>query len=330
MPKSYPLVTSIVLCYKKFDHLYDAINSILNQDYPRIELIISDDASGNFPEENVRNYIQKNKKNNIVNTKIIINRQNLGTVRNLNGALKAGSGEYFVGLPGDDVFYDNTVMRRVVERFVETGNEILCCRRLRCSEEGLLPLRLMPNNAYLPIIKMINSPKKQYRAFALGRYYEMASGSTTYFSRKHFERWGYFDESYILWEDGPFFAQYTRSGNIIPTAYDIIAIRYREGGISNSKPNPLMLKDYSRFINVECYQHKDKFNKLDRRYLSFLFERSTKFKGYSKSKQIWILIKYFDVVIHKLGYKYFGLFISFYESNIRSFNEVKGEKNGLQ
>ena len=107
---NYPLVTSIVICYKKFDYLYEAISSILNQDYPFIQLIISDDASGNFPESEIREYIEKNKKKNIIETKIIVNEKNLGTVRNLNNAQKAGSGEYYIGLSGDDVFYNNNTM----------------------------------------------------------------------------------------------------------------------------------------------------------------------------------------------------------------------------
>lgn len=320
MPTLYPLVTSIVLCYKKFEYLYEAIDSILNQDYPCIELIISDDASESFPEEEIRNYIEKNKKENIIETIIITNERNLGTVRNLNGALRVGSGEYFIGLSGDDVFYDTTVMRSIVERFEKTGNEILSCSRLLCEEEGLEPIRLMPNKAYLPILNRLSTPAKQYHAFAVGRYYEMASGSTTYFSRKHFERWGYFDETYTLWEDGPFYAQYTRSGNIIPAAYDIIAIQYREGGVSSGKPNPLMLKDYARFIDVECYQYRNTFKKIDRRYISFLYKRSNQFHQYSKKKRIWSYLKYSDMVIHKLCYKYFCLFINFYERKIKHFN----------
>ncbi|MCB2296780.1 glycosyltransferase family A protein [Clostridium tagluense] len=313
---SYPLVTSVVLCYKKFNYLFEAIRSILNQDYPCIELIISDDASENFPEAEIRDYIEINKKRNIMNVKIIINKINLGTVRNFNAALKAGSGEYYIGLSGDDVFYDSTVMRRVVERMGETESEILSCRRLLCTEDGLKPLRMMPNNAYLPIISKLNTPESQFGAFALGFYFEMASGSTTYFSKKHFERWGYFDESYSLWEDGPFYAQYTRAGNIISTAYDIIAIKYRAGGISGEKPSSLWIADSTRFTDVEVYKYKNSFKKMDRRRILYLYQRKHQYRRCSKIKKILFFIKYLDVAIYGLYYKYFCLLISLYESKM--------------
>lgn len=314
MVANYPLVTSIVLCYKKFDHLYEAIGSVLNQNYPYIELIISDDASGNFPEKVIRDFIERNKNDNIIETKIIINETNLGTVRNYNGAIKAGTGEYYIGLSGDDIFFDNTVMQRIVERFKETGKDILSCRRLKCTEDELEPLGMMPNDVYLSMIKKLDTPEKQYRALVRGNFFEMASGSSTYFTRKHFKQWGLFDESYYLWEDGPFYAQYTRAGNIIPTAYDIISILYRDGGISAKKPSSKMGYDYNRFNEVECYQCRESFNKIDRRYISFSYQRSNKDYKTSKFNKILLYIKYFDVVISGLCNKYFCLFITKHEN----------------
>ena len=55
-------ISAIILCYHKFDFIYDAILSVLEQDYESIELIISDDGSPHFPEDDIRAFIQKNKK----------------------------------------------------------------------------------------------------------------------------------------------------------------------------------------------------------------------------------------------------------------------------
>lgn len=51
----------VVLCYRHFEHLDNAISSVLSQDYKRIELIISDDGSDNFPTEKIHKFIEKNK-----------------------------------------------------------------------------------------------------------------------------------------------------------------------------------------------------------------------------------------------------------------------------
>lgn len=311
---NYPLVTTYILCYKKFDHLFESINSVLGQDYPKIELIISDDASGNFPYTEIRRFIDSNKKGNITDVIIIINQSNIGTVKNLNKAIKAGKGEYYIGLSGDDVFYDKNTISRIVTRFTESNHDILCCRRLRCDEDSLQPIRLMPNDLYLPIINKIDTPFKQFRAFAIGRYFEMASGSATYFRRNHFNNWGYFDEKYKLWEDGPFYIQYTRAGNIITTAYDIVSTKYREGGISGKKKNSLLINDYERYINSEAYSFINNFKKQDRRFVEFLHIISNS-NEVTKYKRNVTYLLYIDVVIKKAIYKIFCISVSLIEKS---------------
>ena len=44
------MVTCIIPTYRQMDYLLDSIKSVLLQDYPCIELIITDDASDNFNE----------------------------------------------------------------------------------------------------------------------------------------------------------------------------------------------------------------------------------------------------------------------------------------
>ena len=57
-----PLVSVGVLVYKNFHYIKDVINSILEQDYPNIELIISDDGSPDFCAKEIENYIYGHKR----------------------------------------------------------------------------------------------------------------------------------------------------------------------------------------------------------------------------------------------------------------------------
>ena len=43
-----PLVTTIILTYRRFEYLYYSLGSLLSQDYPRLEIIIADDGSPNL------------------------------------------------------------------------------------------------------------------------------------------------------------------------------------------------------------------------------------------------------------------------------------------
>ncbi len=97
------------------------------------------------------------------------------------------------------------------------------------------------------------------------RYYDMASGSAMYYSRKILEEMGYFDEEYVLWEDGPFLAKYLYKYSLT-FAYDILSIWYEKGGVSSSqKIHPLLAADAVKFNMTTRLLHIDEFNNFDRR-----------------------------------------------------------------
>ena len=66
-----PLISVVTLTYKKFDYIYKAIDSVLNQTYPYVEYIISDDGSPNFPQNEIEDYVSNRKGKNIIKFSII-------------------------------------------------------------------------------------------------------------------------------------------------------------------------------------------------------------------------------------------------------------------
>lgn len=82
---------------------------------------------------------------------------------------------------------------------------------------------------------------------AMGQTYEFASGAALYYTKSYIEECSAYDESYLLWEDGPFLARATRNGVQVEMAYDIISILYRDGGISSAK-NLIQNLKYIRII----------------------------------------------------------------------------------
>ena len=85
-------ISVIILSYKNFDYIYEAIDSVFEQSYPSIELIIADDCSENYPGELLQKYIQENKRKNILSCCVYSNSTNYGTVKNLNTAIKISLG----------------------------------------------------------------------------------------------------------------------------------------------------------------------------------------------------------------------------------------------
>ena len=139
-----PLITVVTMTYKKFDQLKQTIDSVLSQDYPNIEYFISDDGSDNFPLDSIEAYIRENKKNNILNYKIIHHKSNLGTVQNANAAYSQASGKFIIPLSADDIFNSSYVITKIVENFNRRNCKVFCSSRIMIDDQGD-PIRLLPS-----------------------------------------------------------------------------------------------------------------------------------------------------------------------------------------
>ena len=252
------LVSVTTLTYKKFERIYQAIDSVLAQDYPNIEYIISDDGSPNFPEEEIRSYVERKKRENLVRFEILRHEKNQGTVRNDNDAMRHCTGEIVIPVSADDALMDPTVISRIAKKFEETGCDVLCVTRALYNDAGAF-VRNIPTRKAGEILSKDTDNRVQYQRFMTGRYYEAYSGATFSLRREFIERWGYWDERYVLWEDGPFFAQYLWE-NRVECAFDIVGLRYNDGGVSSGEKHPLLLKDDELFRKTDCVAHIDELS----------------------------------------------------------------------
>lgn len=219
------LISCIILSFNS-KYIYQSIDSVVEQNYEAIELIFADDGSNMYNKNKIENYINKKKSRNIKKIKYLFSKVNEGTVKNYNRALMSCSGEYIIVLAGDDVFYNDNIITEIVDKFIQTKADMLVCRRALCDNNKNIK-RLVPTDKQIKKIKKLNTSKKQFNALILNDFFDMASGSVTYFSRTWLSIYKQFDEQYKLWEDGPMYIRYTKDGNIIKTAYDIVSIYYR-------------------------------------------------------------------------------------------------------
>lgn len=103
-----PLVTVICLCYNQADFVVESLNSVLNQSYPFIELIIIDDYSTDNSKSVIENWLQKHPK-----VQFIINEQNLGNTKAFNKAAKLAQGEYLIDLAADDILMPHCIQTQI-------------------------------------------------------------------------------------------------------------------------------------------------------------------------------------------------------------------------
>lgn len=103
-----PLVTVICLCYNQQEYILESLFSVINQDYPRIELIIVDDCS----TDNSKAVIEK-WRFDFPKIQFIANDTNLGNTKSFNKALKKAKGEYIIDLAADDVLLPHCVSSQI-------------------------------------------------------------------------------------------------------------------------------------------------------------------------------------------------------------------------
>lgn len=291
------LVSIITLSYNSMNTIYKTIDSILIQDYAAIEIVIADDCSSNFNLAEINEYIDNNKRNNIINSQVYQNSENIGTVKNINNAIKKCSGKIIMNLSADDIFYNEHIVSEIVNEFNVSGCNYLVTRRAAFRNDPQNPDFLIPSDYEISKIKRFKTPEQEYAALFIGKFYNMASGSVLYYKKEYIEKFGYFDESFRLWEDGPFFAKSILTDGMLHYNYNIISIRYKLGGISTGNTSPVLLQDMIEFLKTGLNdKHIKGFNK---RILKKWYFNLTANYG-KKIKRCLSLLLYPDVYLYQL------------------------------
>ena len=102
------LVTICVLTYNSSQYVLDTLNSIREQTYQNIEIIICDDASNDTTISICEEWIRKHGRR-FVKTQIITVNQNTGIPSNCNRGLEKSTGEWIKYIAGDDCLYPNAI-----------------------------------------------------------------------------------------------------------------------------------------------------------------------------------------------------------------------------
>lgn len=103
-----PLVTVICLCFNHARFLKEALNSVLNQTYPNLEIIVADDFSSDNSREIIEEYVQLHPQ-----LKFLKPEKNLGNCAAFNRALALSKGEYIIDFATDDVLLPNRIENQV-------------------------------------------------------------------------------------------------------------------------------------------------------------------------------------------------------------------------
>jgi len=160
--ENLPLVSIIVPVFNGEKYLRESLDSIVNQTYPRLEIVVMDDASTDSTPEIIASYGDK--------VRHVRQPQNKGQFGNVNDGIAFAAGKYTAIYHADDV-YDSKIVEREVE-FLETHAEVgaVFCYDIFINAEGreynrLTIPRELQNKSILDYQTVLNAVLKYKNRF---------------------------------------------------------------------------------------------------------------------------------------------------------------------
>lgn len=203
-------VSIITSCFNREATISQAIESVLEQDYPHIEYIVVDGASTDRTLEIVKHYGNRIAK--------IISEPDKGMYEGINKGIRAATGDVIGLLHSDDFLFSPHTVSRIVEMFEKTDADFV-----------------YGNGLYVDA----NDTSKVIRNWIGGTYskWKVRHGwlplhPTCYIRRECFEKCGLYDESYKIAADSDLLVRYLYEANLKVAYLDEYIVRMRMGGLS--------------------------------------------------------------------------------------------------
>jgi len=134
-PDKLPLVSIVMATYNGIHYIPKQLDSLLAQTYPKIEIIITDDASTDGTRDLLQAYAENHK-----NIHLLLNEINIGYVKNFEKGMLAAHGELIAPSDQDDIWAPEKIEKLVAAM----GNEeiIYCNSILIDNNDNLVGKRL--------------------------------------------------------------------------------------------------------------------------------------------------------------------------------------------
>lgn len=284
-----PLVSVPVITYNSSKTVVETLDSIYNQTYPKLELIISDDCSTDDTVEVCRSWIESHK-DRFVRTELLTVEKNTGITANMNRAEEVCLGEWVKPIAGDDVLLLNCIEDYV--SFVKESHEAYFCFGRAVVFDGTEERRKKYEHFFLyDNFKL--TPDEQYR-------YLLESGNficavTFFYNRGKMVELGIRnDERIPLMEDYPKWINIlAKGGKFSFLDKEVVKYRMSSSGISSQDKMPLCMKQQFALLEL-------------------LYRQPYELRLGSKSKrQLWRRRLYAENVLEPQWYR--TIILGFYE-----------------
>ena len=196
MKDNYPLVSVCVITYNSAKYILETLDSIEQQTYQNIELIISDDCSNDNTVDICQEWLNKHMER-FIKTQILRADKNTGISANCNRAYKVASGIWIKGIAGDDYLYPNAIETYI--NFINKGSEtpdVIFAKVFPVYQDKVVDISKIFKYSYFGLAP------KEFEYLLLTRNFLPASAS--FINKEYFIMSNGFDEDIPMIEDWPF------------------------------------------------------------------------------------------------------------------------------
>lgn len=233
-------VSVVLPTYNQKQFVREAIESILIQNYPNLEIIIGDDGSTDGTQEILLKY--KEKYPDLF--KLILSTKNEGVTVNCNKILKECTGKYIALFAGDDVWLPGKLLLQV-DLMQKSPSASLCVSKVEWFESKT-------NKT------MFIYPRDDFNVENMSiidiAYYIGCNGSSYMFRSDAVPKYG-FEPSIPMVSDWLFVIETLRNGSVIFINEDLA--RYRRHGANISNYPDLVFKEHMQTLFLLENRYED-------------------------------------------------------------------------
>lgn len=205
-------VSIITACYNREKTISTAIESVLNQSYNNIEYLVIDGDSKDDTLKVIKQYEK--------NIDVIISEEDTGIYNALNKGIKNCTGDIVGILHSDDLYYNNDIIKQVVEVFETTNADIVYANGMYSDEKDL------------NVIKRIYK-SNVFKSYFL--YFGWIPLHTTIYVRKGiFDKYGLYREDFKVAADYEISLRWFKNNSLKKVFLNKWVVIMRLGGVSTN------------------------------------------------------------------------------------------------
>jgi hypothetical protein len=205
-------------------------------------------------------------------------------------------GEFTKLIGGDDIFYSNDVIEKMVNYMITKNIEIITTDILYCDNDMKVlddPDGVFKSN--ISVLKTGEEPKEFFKWLALSN---RIAAPGVMFRKLIFDQYGYFDECYKLMEDWPMWLRLSREGCKI-YYMDMVSVKYRFGVGVSSVPNQMMITDIMRCHEKDILPYKNQLGNRIYRRIKWRYVKKYLFSNYSVLRKLIFIVIYSDIIFRE-------------------------------